>query len=183
MLNSAVSILLKRPRGTIPVSIILLTLIVGCGRGQGPPPARSVHNPALNVTVSDLPPEWDIQANSGDRLELRPAGEERTGLVTITVGPEEQGINLVAAIESHRAEIESMNGGRYSGAQELSGPLGAAFYSRGRYETDGGPVEDTRIYALHPTASRLLILDYTYPAADDSSVRVGELIELFALVE
>lgn len=166
--------------------LFLVAMVTGCGatdQPEGPALANDVSNPSLGLTIVGLPPVWAVAVNEGERLELIPLDAERPGLVRVSVGPEETGVNLVAAVDAHKLMIESSEGGVYSGAQELSGPLGVAFYSRGRYEEHGSMVEETRIFALHPTASRLLVFEYTYPAADDSSTRVSELIELFALVE
>ncbi len=167
--------------------LFLVAMVTGCGAAdqpEGPALANDVSSPSLGLTIVGLPPVWTVAVNEGERLELIPLDTGRSGLVRVSVGPEETGVNLVAAVDAHQMMIESSEGGVYSGAQELSGPLGVAFYSRGRYEDEhGSMVEETRIFALHPTASRLLVFDYTYPAADDSSTRVSELIELFALVE
>ena len=112
-----------------------------------------------------------------------PANSERQGTVEFLVGPEEEGVNLVEALDSHRAHIEGLSDGVYSGAQELTGPMGSAFYSRGRYGDGASTIEETRIFSLHPRSSRMVEMVYRYPAGDDSSTRVGELIELFAEVE
>ncbi|RLE33627.1 MAG: hypothetical protein DRJ61_06855 [Acidobacteria bacterium] len=131
---------------------------------------------------------WDIAytpdvQRQGKTLVLAPSNPERHGTIEFLVGPEEPGINLVATVETHREDIENHSDGVYSGAQELSGPMGAAFYSRGRFTGADGTVEETRLLSIHPRSNRIVEMVYRYPAGADSSERVGELIELFGEVE
>jgi hypothetical protein len=160
-----------------------MAMAAGCAAPPEPIPTTTIDNPELDLTIADLPVGWTVRENDGRTLALAPSQSDRRGLVTVRVGPEEHGINLVALVEEHRRQIEGRPDGTYAGAQELSGPLGVAFYSRGRFTREGEAVEETRIFAIHPAASRPLELEYTYPAAEDSSARVSELIDLFARIE
>ncbi len=170
-----------------PASIFLLTILtcLGCSQQEPPPPPEPVRvsNEALDLTITDLGSEWKVTINEGMKLTLAPADPEKEGTVEVLVGPEETGPNLVAAVEGHRTAIESLPEGHYSGARELSGPLGAAFYSRGRFTDGTSTIEETRIFALHPRSNRIIELVYRYPAGDDSSTRVGEMIDLLARIE
>ena len=105
------------------------------------------------------------------------------GELHFVVEPKDAGVNLLAAIEEHKEQIAERTDGNYRGAQELSGPLGAAFWSRGRYQEDGVLTEEAFIFALHPTENALLRLEYTFPAADDSSQRMQQLLEVFGEVQ
>lgn len=172
----------------MPRIAILALLLAAAACSPQPEQAAApqpVYNPALDIRLESVPEGLEVTANAGDRLELRPtAGDPGQpapeGRITFAVGPEETGVNLVAAVQQHQAAAESRPGGEYLGARELQGPLGAAFYSRGRFTQDGRPVEETVVYALHPTQSRRLEIRYRYPAGEDSSERVTSLISLLA---
>ncbi len=167
----------------ISLTILLAVIAPGVGCSPAPPPPTGVSNPELDLSISDLGDAWVIDSNLGKTLVLAPSNPERQGTIEFLIGPEETGINLVAAVETHRLDIESRPDGIYSGAQELTGPMGAAFYSRGRFTGADGTVEETRLLSIHPRSSRIVEMVYRYPAGDDSSERVGELIELFGEVE
>jgi hypothetical protein len=163
---------------------IVLALIVTAGCAQPEPEtATSVESPTLGVRVAVLPEGFTVVQNTSGILHLAPTGEGVTGFVEMRVGPEETGVNLVAAVHAHQARIEGLPEGAYSGARELEGPLGTAFYSRGRFTTDDGAVEETLLTVIHPSGGRRLDLVYTYPAGDDSGDRVTALIGLLAEVE
>jgi hypothetical protein len=169
-------------------SLLLLPLVLSlaCTPAEGPAPAAptSVENAELGVRVASVPDGFEVTENTGATLELAPTGEGAAGAVVVRVGPRETGVNLVAAVEDHREEIEGRTDGTYHGARELEGPLGVAFYSRGSYASqDGSRVEETLVTAIHPDGDRRLDLVYTYPAGDDSANRVTSLIDLLARVE
>ena len=169
-----------------PLLLALLLAVIsfsGCGGPPEEPPAPTIeriHNERLDITASLESDVWTLVENSGDLLRFGPTVEGAGGTATASVGPIETGVNLVEAVKTHQAGIEGKPGGSYAGAQELSGPLGTAFYSRGRYEDGETTMEETCIFGLHPRARRRLDLCYSYPAGDDSAARVQTLIELFA---
>ena len=165
-----------------PLTCILAVVLaaLSCSRA---PVDTSVTNEALGLHFASVPEGFDVVTNEGSMLELAPSGEDSTGRMRFIVGPEQHSINLVASLQADRARLEAMPQGDYKGGQELQGPSGPAFYSRGRYETDGATVEETRIFSIHPSSMRLLTLSYTYPAGADSAQRVTELIGVFAEVE
>ncbi|MEN8163982.1 MAG: hypothetical protein ABFS37_07630 [Acidobacteriota bacterium] len=171
-------------RMEIPVLFAILLVVAGLGMGCSPAPSppAGVSNTELDLSIGDLGDAWVVKTNRGTSLVVTPSDPERQGTIEILVGPEETGINLIEAIEIHRKDIESRPDGVYSGAQELTGPMGTAFYSRGRFGNGDSTMEETRILAMHPRSSRIIKMVYLYPAGDDSSTRVGELIELFAEV-
>jgi hypothetical protein len=163
---------------------LLLVLAAACGPGETPPADTGVRNEALDIRLAAVPEGFHVVENDGSSLVLAPSGEGVEGRVTFSVGPPVEGVNLIAAMDEHQAEIEALPDGDYRGGQELQTPLGTAFYSRGRFrDADGNLVEETRILAIHPRAERLLTLQYRYPAADDSRSRVEALIGVFAQVE
>lgn len=166
------------------LSAAALIASLGCGQPKAPDQVSTeVDNPALAIRLAQVPDDFRVITNHDETLVLSPSTEGVEGTVTFHVGPEETGINLVAAVHDHQARIEGLEGGTYSGARELEGPLGAAFYSRGSYVVDGARVEETMLTAIHPDGDRRLELVYTYPQGDDSSARVTALIGLLAEVE
>ena len=164
--------------------------LVGCQPGEetAEPAAvelERVENTTLGVAIANLPPVFQVAVNEGDRLELVPSDAELGGRLSVVAGevPEVGGVNLVAAVRDHQADIESRPDGNYQGQRELQGlPLGTSFYSRGRYTTDAGTTEEeTVVYFLHPSGDRPLMLIYRYPAGDDSPVRLQDQLFEVAL--
>ncbi len=165
--------------------VTCLAVLIALGSGCSPavPRQENISNETLDLSIGYLGDDWIVEINQGQTLVVVPSDPEYHGTLEFVVYPEENGINLVAALDSHRIEIEGRPGGVYSGAQELTGPMGTAFYSRGRFTGADGTVEETRLLSIHPRFSRIVEMVYLYPAGDDSSKRVGELIELFGEVE
>lgn len=146
-----------------------------------------VGNAEIGVAIADLDPFFEVRSNQGAEIVLVPAaeteeGEPIEGELTIRASePKTQGgVNLVAAVENHELALESRPNGEFSGQRELGGPLGTAFYSRGRFDAeDGTRMEETVIFTLHPAGDRRLELAYVYPAGDDSQARVQD--QLFSV--
>lgn len=105
------------------------------------------------------------------------------GILWFAVGPEQEGVNLVAAVQNHKEQMEGKPGADYKGGQELQGDFGTAFYSRGRYVDQGELTEETAVFMIHPSGNRLLTIHYRYPAGDDSSARVEQLISVIGYLE
>ena len=167
------------------VVLVLVVSTLSCAEPPPPPPPpdTSVENTELGIALASVPEGLRTTLNEGSSLELRPTAEGADGLVWFAVGPEKVGVNLVAATQSHQAQIENLPDGEYKGGEELQGDFGVAFYSRGRFSEAGTTVEETVIFLIHPTASRQLEIHYRYPAADDSAARVNQLIEVLAELE
>jgi hypothetical protein len=170
-----------RPTTTAVLPIALTLALLSCA--EPPPPPAGVDNAELGLSLAVVPEGLRVAANQGGNLELEPADPAVGGSIRFTVGPEEVGVNLVAAVKEHQQHIESLPDGDYKGAQELQADFGTAFYSRGRYTEDGAAVEETVIFLIHPQGDRLLSLHYRYPARDDSAQRVEQLIEVLSYVE
>jgi hypothetical protein len=159
-------------------------LAAACGPEQPPAPVvESVSNETLDIRLNPLPTDFAVAVNDGRRLELVPAVDAVGGRVVFEVGDEEPEVNLVAAVNRHRLQVEQMPGAEYKGGQELVTPHGSAFYSRGRFLAGTELVEDTVVVLKHPSASRLLTIGYRYPAAGDSSVRVQQLLDLVSVLQ
>jgi hypothetical protein len=169
------------------LALTCLALLAGCGGSSGEAPAAAgqrVENPALGVAIASLPKELKVRTNQGDELVLVPA-DGRPGTLRFEVAaPARGGVNLVQAVNDHKASIEARPDGEYRGQVELASPLGTAYASRGRYTGDGGKtVEELALFAVHPLGDRLLSLVYTYPTAGDTDARRDELIDVFGEVE
>lgn len=148
------------------------------------PAGERVENAAAGVAIAVLPPVLRLVAIDGERIVLGLSDPEAVGEIVVTPGePQVGGINLVAAVESHKQEILERPGGDYKGQRELGSQLGTAFYSRGRYlvsEDSGALEEETVVFLVHPWNDRTLQLIYRYPAGEDSSERIQD--HLFALL-
>lgn len=167
-------------------SLFALTFIAlawGCASEPPPPPEPDpvrVESPGLGIVIAALEAPFSVAVNEGETLELTTADG---GTLEIARGPEERsGVNLVEAVKERQAAMEGLPDGVFHGSRELMTPIGSAFTARGTYSGDAGPVEETWIYALHPSGNRLLTLVYRYPPGD-SERRVGELVGVLGEIE
>jgi hypothetical protein len=166
-----------------PALLLLVAALLvhsACSGGGEPAPAQPdpIPCPQLGVQLAQIPSGLRLVANDDDGLRLAPAAEGVSGLLVVSLEPAAEGVNLVAAVQEHQAAIEAAEGGSYLGAQELVGPLGVTFWSRGRFRQDEGLLEETIFFALHPSGQRILTATYRYPAGDDSSQRVQQALDL-----
>jgi len=163
----------------------VLAVIVLASCAEEPPPAAvpvSVTNATLGIQLAAVPADFEVSVNDGDQLELVPTSSEVKGRLWFSVGPEERGVNVVAGMKEHERNTKSKPEATYKGAQELMTHLGAAFYSRGQYLGGTTMMEETAVFAGHPSQTRLLTITYRYPAGVDSSVRVQQLLEVLGEV-
>lgn len=176
-------------RIVVSVSVIIASslLIGSCNQQPEPvivePAPMVVENSALRLRLAGVPGEFMTVTNDGDQLILSVADPAIEGEILFANKPPEAGQNLPAELKLHEIVIEEQEGGDYLGARELTSPLGTTYYSRGRYVLDGVETEETTIFTLHPYADRIMTITYRYPAADDSSERVQQLLEVLAVVE
>ena len=167
---------------SIAAAAMLVVLALSCGP-TAPPPDPGIENADLGIRLTAVPESLAVVQNQGPSLELKPAGETASGRLWFSVGPEVDGVNLVAAIKDHQHQIEAHPDADYKGAQELTGPFGSAFYSRGRFLEGADTEEETAVFLIHPSGTRLLTISYRYPAADDSAARVEQLIDVLGYLE
>ena len=158
-------------------------LALSCAGPASPPEPTVISNIDLGITLSGLPDGLVVASNQGSSLELRPADPLVGGILWFAVGPEQEGVNLVAAVQAHQARMEGMVDGDYKGGQELQGDFGTAFYSRGQYTEGEELMEETVVFMIHPAGNRLLGIHYRYPAGDDSAARVEQLIDVISYLE
>jgi len=165
------------------VPILIALSVVACAGPPAPPPDPGVENLDLGIHLAAVPDGLLVTDNQGTSLQLEPAGENVGGILWFAVGPEEAGVNLVEAVKTHQERIEGLPEGDYKGAQELQGPLGTAFYSRGRFVETEVTKEETVLLTIHPSGNRLLTISYRYPAGKDSARRVEQLIDVLSYLE
>ncbi len=176
-------------RRLILASLVAVALAWGCQKEppteQSEPVAERIECSELGLAIAALPPYFRVAVHREDALELAPAAADGTGRLAVVVGEaEEGGINLIAAIEEHQAEILARPGGDFKGQRELASQLGTTFYSRGRYDSDEGVIEETMIFAIHPWGDRILRLVYRYPAGEDTRERLeDQLFEVLGEIE
>ena len=163
--------------------VLFVLFSLSCAAPPQQPESTAVENLDLGLKLAALPDGMAVLSNQGSSLELTPSGEGEEGVLWFAVGPEQDGVNLVAAVQDHQARMEVMDEGDYKGAQELQGDFGTAFYSRGRFVDAGALVEETVVFMIHPAGTRLLAIHYRYPAGDDSAARVEELIDVVSYLE
>ncbi|MDX2438491.1 MAG: hypothetical protein QNL88_15775 [Acidobacteriota bacterium] len=164
-------------------SLVVIALAVSCAAPIAPPESVVIQNIDLGLALSGLPDGLKLASNQGTSLELRPTDDMIGGILWFAVGPEQEGVNLVAAVQTHQERMEGMPEADYKGGQELQGDFGTAFYSRAQYVDQDERVEETIVFMIHPAGNRLLGVHYRYPAGDDSAARVEQLIDVVSRVE
>ncbi|MEM1182872.1 MAG: hypothetical protein AAGM22_31295 [Acidobacteriota bacterium] len=164
---------------------LLLVLSIGCKPPESVEPAEApperVENAQAGVALADVPDFFTVVSNDGGVIELAPGDDTVEGKLTVMATEVETGgINLVAAIEDHKANLLAREAGVYKGQRELGTQLGTAFNSRGQWSEGGRTMEEAAVFLVHPQGDRKLVLTYTYPAGDDSSARLMD--QLFAVL-
>jgi hypothetical protein len=175
------------PRLTLALLLVLPLLAIACASEppaeEAPEPIR-VENPAMGLAFSQLPEDFVVEANDPEQIVVVSDDPERAGTMTVEVGePSDFGIELDQKVWEDRERVEARSDGEYLGGNKLMSQLGEAFYSRSRIEEEGAVIETVRVFALHPTENRLVTLSYRYPAADDSSERLPEVLQLLGAIE
>jgi len=177
----------------------LFVLLTACPGGDGAgdaadaPPAgegERVENEAIGIALV-IPPgsPFELVSNEGDEINLHFAGDSdyAPGDVTYSAYPvQDYGVNLYEKVNQRKAEMQALPDGQFFGQAELGSHLGAAFNTRGRYTGDNGEeVEEVRIFAVHPSANRILYMTYSYPAAPgQTAARLQEqAFEAFGYIE
>lgn len=130
-------------------------------------PNRLVNEELGIVVVDPAGGMFEPESNEPGEIRLSYAGDENFSPGTVIIGAEpeqEYGVNLVDEVNAREAELELMPDGEFYGQVELgSENLGTAYSTRGRYTNEAGQqVEELKIFAVHPTANRLLHLTYRY---------------------
>ncbi len=174
-------------RTFIATSAIVPLLLLGwaCSPREStetPPPSR-IAIPALGLELAGLPAGFEVDSVTDEGIVLGPSDADMEGTLRIGPAPGEAGTNLHEAVTAHRKEIEDRPGGSYLGAQELVGPLGTAYWSRGRYTRDGRELEEAAAFTLDSTQTRIIRITYVYPAGDDSAERVQTLLGVLGQLE
>lgn len=146
-----------------------------------PPPPVKVVNAQLGIEVAAVPDGLEVEPTQDATIVLVPRDKTQEGRIVIEAGPVEKGgINLVEAAQQHKAAALAREGGVYKGRTELGAPLGTAFTSRAQWTEGGRTLEEIKVFLIHPSRDRKLIIDYRYPAGDDTPKRMND--HIYALV-
>lgn len=198
-----------RPRTAIALRTLALlgcaAALAACGeRAAEAPPAGAeptrVENPALGIALVGYEEAgFELVSAEGETFELRrPAEVDAEGnatnaeaTLTYRAGPPQAaGVNLVAAVNDQKADMEARPGGHFEGQAELMSQIGRAYSTRGRYKVDdgsgdaGAEREEIRVFAVHPNGDRLLWMTYRYrPTADNARARMNEAMAALGLIE
>ena len=172
-------------RLTIAALLILGLSLVACQKepeqDAAPPKGERVENSALGMAIAELPAFFKLSSNEGPVIELVPADPQVEGVLKVQEGPAQtSGVNLVAAVERHKADLQGRSDGVFKGQQELGSQLGTAFYSRGLYSEGGRTMEETLVFIVHPKGDRELQMMYSYPSGEDSKERLMD--QLFVVL-
>jgi len=182
-------------------ALTFLLASLACGPGEEPvsdadtgtetPEPNRLENQELGIVVVDpAGGMFEPESNEPGEIRLSYAGDENFSPGTVIIGAEPEqdyGVNLVDEVNAREAELELMPDGEFYGQVELgSENLGTAYSTRGRYTNEQGQeVEELKIFAVHPTANRLLHLTYRYePAPGQTQARlVDQAMTAFGYIE
>jgi hypothetical protein len=159
------------------------------GCGPEPPPSPSAPQPvvnrALGLKLNDLPEGFVLASNEGEEIVIQRRAGLPPGTMVITARPELErgGVNLVKALNERADEVAAM-GGKLRQV-ELGSQLGPAYLARSRWPEggeNGGEREQMQIFALHPTANRMLVITYDYPLSGDTEDRRQDMMNALGLI-
>ena len=88
--------------------ILIALSVVACAGPPPPPPDPGVENLDLGIHLAAVPDGLLVTDNQGTSFQLRPADENIAGVLWFAVGPEQAGVNLVAAVKAHQERIEGL---------------------------------------------------------------------------
>ena len=168
---------LAAPFRTLAVCTALAFLLTAAACAPEEEPAVSdtetaepnrLENEEMGIAVIDpAGGMFEPVSNEPGEIRLSYAGDETFSPGTVIIAAEEEqdyGVNLVDEVNARKAEAELLPDGKFHGQVELgSENLGTAYSTRIRYTNEEGEeVEEIKIFAVHPTANRLLHLTYRY---------------------
>lgn len=180
--------------------LVLVLALAACGGGGGGEPSATAAQPT-RLESPELALAVEVPAGSsftaagteGGVLRLTSEGasagdDVRLGPATLVYAaepPQQAGVNLVEAVNERKAELEARPNGRFYGQAELGSHLGPAYSTRGSYvDEEGRPVEEVRLFAVHPGGDRLLHMTLAYdPVQGQGPARVEQAMEAFGWIE
>jgi hypothetical protein len=143
-------------------------------------PVRRVHEPSgpAGYHFEELPPGWSIASRSGDRFQLAKLGTSDSW-VTVSVEPQIPGDELERGLQEQEENARRSEGGehRESGAIDTE-ELGTIVWSVNRFDEDEEVTDDLVVFMPHPSEYAAISLRYIYPASEDTSTRLVELVAL-----
>lgn len=170
----------------LPLALPIALAFTGCGPEPPPSPTapQPVANAELGLRLTDLPEGFVLGSNEGEEIVLERRAGLTPGTIVVTARPELErgGVNLVAALNDRAAEVAEEGGTLRQ--VELGSHLGPAFLARSRWpgDDDSGETEQMQIFALHPTANRMLVITYDYPLTGDTQDRREHMLDVLGLV-
>ena len=172
----------------------ILVIVGACGNDEPQPsvaesaapaaeeqaPVRRVHEPSgpAGYHFEELPPGWSITSRSGDRFQLAKLGASESWVV-VSVEPQIPGDELERGIQQQEENARRSEGGehRESGAIDTE-ELGTIVWSVNRFDEDEEVTDDLVVFMPHPSEYAAISLRYIYPASDDTSTRLVDLVAL-----
>lgn len=183
-------------RSCLTVAALILPLalaLASCGPEPPPSPTapQPVENAQLGLQLTDVPEGFVLGANEGEEIVLERRAGLTPGTMVVTARPELErgGVNLVAALNERADEVAETGG--ILRQVELGSHLGPAYLARSRWPGEGGDDgggdnggerEQMQIFALHPTANRMLVITYDYPLTGDTQDRREHMMDALSLV-
>ena len=164
--------------------LISIVALAACSQ----PPTETVEtarieNQAMEIAIAAIPPGFAVISEAGPTIQLERTDQADGARLTIEATAElPGGINLVAEADSMKDWFEQQPDGQYFGNLELGTPNGPAFTARGAYSSGTSQIEELRVFALHPTANRMLRMTYTYPPGTGKE-RLQQLAEVLGEIE
>jgi len=164
-------------------SVLLLTLLA-CPESEPPTVLRSVDSPEAGIRLTDLPEGFRLVSSDGGEIVLERKPELPPGTAVIAATEEQDsGVNLFKAVNDQKEDIESRPEGKFQGQTELGSHLGPAYLTRGRWSDNGAETEEMRLFALHPTGNRMVVITYTYAVSGDTKDRASQAMEILGFIE
>ncbi len=169
--------------------VFALAACGGDGTGEAPevvmdapeiaPPAElRVHEPAgpSGYHFAGLPNGWIQASRTGDRVMLTPSSGEDAWIVA-AVEPDILGRELERAVATQLADVERSEGGEHLGTGTVdTANLGTAAWSLARFAEDEEVRDELVLFVSHPSEYASISLRYIYPASDDPSSRLIQLV-------
>lgn len=178
---------------TTAITLALVVAMTACGGDDqapqpiamdapeiAPPAEPQVHEPSgpSGYHVARVPGGWTQSSRSGDRIMLTAARSDDSWVVA-AVEPDVLGSELERGVAQHLLDVERSEGGEHLGTGTVdTDNLGTAVWSLARFDEDEEVRDELVLFVSHPSEYAAISLRYLYPASDDASSRLIELVEI-----
>jgi hypothetical protein len=158
----------------------VITVMVGCGKQpeqtmepkptpvpqQGQPTVEGLElpqsNDSLGVTLSSLPPGFDVTLNSEYWIELKNESNPSIEYAFVGNPPGQPGV-APSSPDEFEVRVRQSPNGRILDTGTIETDLGEAVWVAGRYDDDDGPVVDIHIFIPTPPDRGTLVLTSVCP--------------------